>query len=108
MTEIPEQWRKPTQREMLYTDEALESIRNLWDNSEASFTERFKNLREVLVPMYLDDGEFIKMFFFKEDNGLDLTNRQVTQIVPGLEKFIFVFLRTQRAIASGKFVGMKG
>ena len=86
----------------IYTDEALDELRNIWFTGTDSDEARFKTLYLALVPRFIDAEQFLKMF--KLDPSATLNTKEITTINSGMEAFIDHFLAVQIASRKGKVV----
>lgn len=99
----------PTLKSLMYTSDQLSSIQDVWaGDTDIPMKDRYKALYEVLVPNYMDAGQFLHMFGVSPDSIERLTIPRQRSIVSGFEKFVHLFLQTQRAMEAGKPVRMEG
>ena len=105
LTEAP--YIEPTLKSLMYTEDQLNCIRDIWVDQDKPVSERLYMLHLQLVPGYLDDGQFKRLFKYMPGTEGRATYKVEMDIAAGLEKFILLFLQTQRAIASGKRMGMR-
>lgn len=91
-------------RDLLYTEAGLQMIRAAWDNQVEDQRTRLTNLWQILVPMYLDDNQFLDIFGILPRPEADwrISRKAWDRAILGMERFIRIFQRTQRAVAAGK------
>lgn len=98
---------EPTLKSLLYTDDALATIRDIWVDQTKNQVEKFELLHTQLVPMYLDSQQFKNIFRVKKAPSSRFSLTLENEVVRGIEEFIALFLQTRRAIAEGKRVVME-
>lgn len=98
----------PTLKMLLYTDDALDSIRDIWTNQVGTQAEKLELLHSKLVPSYLDSQQYKDIFKIRAKPSERFSIKLENEVVAGMEGFIALFLQTRRAIADGKRILMEG
>ena len=98
---------EPTLKSLIYSDAALDMIRDIWYDESRQGKEKFDMLHQQLVPSYLDDGQFKTLFKHMPASVKRVSLKVEKDINQGLEKFVALFLQTRRSIAEGKTVKME-
>ncbi len=99
---------EPTMKSLLYSDAALDTIRDIWYTGDDSYVVKLDRLHQTLVPSYLDDIQFKTLFKHMPASTKRVSRKAEATINRGLEKFVALFLQTRRAISEGKQVRMEG
>ena len=99
---------EPTLKSLLYTDDALDQIRDIWTDQHSHQAEKLEKLHTKLVPEYLDSQQFKDIFKIRGKPSSRFSLRVEEDAVAGIEAFIKLFLQTRRAISEGKQVYMEG
>lgn len=95
-------------KSLLYSDAALDTIRDIWYTGDDSYVVKLDRLHQTLVPSYLDDIQFKTLFKHMPASTKRVSRKAEATINRGLEKFVALFLQTRRAISEGKQVRMEG
>lgn len=98
---------EPTLKSLMYGDESLDAVRDIWYDRTKPAKDKFYLLHEKLVPGYLDDKQFESMFKRLPAPEERFTYKMERDVAVGMEKFVALFLQTRRAIADGKRILMK-
>jgi hypothetical protein len=96
----------PTAKSLIYTPDHLDEIREIWYDTQSLEKDKFSSLHRKIVPLYLDDLHFKKLFGLLPNSEGRFTYKSERKVDAGLEKFIALFLQTQRAIGNGEQVRM--
>lgn len=99
---------EPTLKSLLYTDDALDDIRDIWTDQHSTQAQKLEKLHSKLVPEYLDSQQYRNMFKTRDRVSDRFSLKVEEDTVAGIEVFIKLFLQTRRAILEGKQVFMKG
>lgn len=88
--------------EVMFLDDSLHMIRDLWLESKKSAEGAFQDLFNYLVPDYLDGDEFYKMFKHLPKYSMRFDTKSIDSINKGLGYFEGWFLQMQRVVREGK------
>lgn len=84
--------------ENIFTDEALDEIRDLWATTE--FVQlKFPKLYDRLIDKFLDSKQWKEIFgSFPVAKSDEMPTRKINQAISGMDRFITFYLNKQRAI----------
>ena len=88
--------------EVMFLDDSLNIIRDLWYDHTKEPHETFRNLFSYLVPHYLDGLEFEKMFKSLPNSFMKFDIKRIDTINKGMGVFEGWFLQMQKSVKEGK------
>lgn len=87
----------------LFTNEALDAIRESWTTEAETFEDKFRRLYDLVIDKFID-SKLWKEFFgvFPPEAGVELPLGRRKKIEGGIERFTNYYLNKQRQIREGK------
>ncbi len=91
----------PRLAELMYTSENLETLRDTWMAHAGEGRTRLLAVYDSIVPGYIDHDEWWELFKI-DINTKVFGDRLEAKLVNGLERFMVLFLKRQRAVKAKK------